>query len=200
MASRKDLRPWTAGEEAQVQALYATHSASEIGRTIGRTRAAVKKRVGKLGLHKYENPGRFQPGQAAWNKGIHFVSGGRSAETQFQKGHKPHTWCPIGHTRETKDGYLQRKIADTGVTYRDYVPVHHLVWRLHGGCVPRGHALAFRDGNARNFDINNLELITRAELMQRNTVHNYPEPIARAVQLRGALIRQINKHSKDKHP
>jgi hypothetical protein len=29
--------------------------------------------------------------------------------------------------------------------------------------------------------------------MARNTLHRYPKPIAQAIQLRGALNRQINK-------
>lgn len=200
MASRKDLRAWTADEDARVCAMYATHSAMEIGRALGRTRSAVKNRAGKLGLRKSENAGQFRPGNPAWNKGSHYDPGGRGVETRFKAGHKPHTWKPIGHTRVRSDGYLERKCADTGCTRRDYVCIHALVWRMHGRSVPAGHVLVFRDGNRRNVDINNLEVVTRGELMRRNTIHNYPEEIARAVQLRGALIRQINKISKDNHP
>ena len=39
-------------------------------------------------------------------------------------------------------------------------------------------------------------LMTRAELMKRNSYHNrYPKEVARLVQLRGAVTRQINKRS-----
>jgi hypothetical protein len=200
MASRKDQRPWTADEDATLADMYPSHAASDVALAIGRTRQAVKNRVAKLGLQKNDCRTWFQAGQTPWNKGIRYEAGGRSVQTRFQPGQRPHTWNPIGHTRTTKDGYLQRKLQDTGVTHRDYVPVHHLVWRMHGRTVPPGHVIAFRDGNPLNVDINNLELISRLELMARNSVHRYPEPIARAVQLRGALIRQINKHnSKDKH-
>ena len=59
------------------------------------------------------------------------------------------------------EGYLQRKMADTGVTRRDYVNVHHLIWREAGNDIPPGHILIFRDGNKANFALENLELITR---------------------------------------
>lgn len=42
-----------------------------------------------------------------------------------------------------------------------------------------------------------LELVTREELMRRNTVHRLPREVAQAVQLVGALRRQINRRTKD---
>lgn len=84
-------------------------------------------------------------------------------------------------------------LTDTGVTRRDFVCIHHIVWREAGREIPSGHALVFRDGNKRNFALNNLELVSRAELMRRNSVHNYGPEIARIHQLQGAITRQINK-------
>lgn len=200
-------RPWTEAEIATLRRLFATHSAAEIGAAIGRSVASIHNKRLDLGLRKprewisarlrvswqaADHGGRrtqFQPGHRTWNagmKGLHL-----SPNSQFKPGHRPHTWLPIGATRVTKDGYVQRKISDTGQRKTDFVPVHHLVWRLHGRIVPPGHALVFRDGNKRNFDINNLELVTRAELMARNTVHNLPEPIKQVVVLHRTLTRSI---------
>lgn len=83
--------------------------------------------------------------------------------TTFKKGHRPHTWRPIGTERVTGDGYRQRKITDTGNTVNDYVEVHRLVWEEHNGTIPDGYIVTFRDGNRLNCDINNLMLISRAE-------------------------------------
>jgi hypothetical protein len=93
------------------------------------------------------------------------------------------------------DGYLQRKISDSHITRRDYVGWHHLVWRMHDREIPPGHALVFRDGDRTNCDINNLECISRGELMRRNSVHNYGPEIATLTQLRGAITRQINRRN-----
>ncbi|BBI51055.1 hypothetical protein HORIV_34760 [Vreelandella olivaria] len=56
--------------------------------------------------------------------------------------------------------------------------------------------MIFRDGDKRNFAPANLELISRAELMRRNSYLNLPEPLPQIVQLRGALNRKINSRSK----
>lgn len=149
--------------------------------------------AGRLGHGKGEHC-RFHKGQTPWNKGREFDSGGRSHETRFKPGQKPHTWNPIGHERVTKDGYHERKITDTGITRQDYVGLHTLLWREFHGDVPAGHAVVFRDGNKENITIGNLECITRAELMRRNSYHtNYPKDVQLLIQLRGVVNRQINK-------
>lgn len=140
---------------------------------------------------------QFKKDAAPWNAGKKgWQAGGRAPATQFKTGHKPHTWHPIGHERITHDGYRQRKLTDTGVTRRDYVNVHHLVWIELRGQIPPGHILIFRDGNPANITIDNLECISRAENMRRNTYHNYPKEIAQLIQLRGALNRKINHAAK----
>lgn len=204
---------WTAERKAQLVELYRSHSAMECAQLMGlgykqvayaakrfalrKTRKWIAERCA-ANYAKSNNPGlraaQFKKGQQPWNTGLHFVAGGRSAETRFKKGSRPHTWQPIGATRERKDGYLQRKVSDTGYTPRDYVSIHHLVWRMHGrGVVPKGYALCFIDGNNRNFDINNLELVARADLMKRNTVHRFGPEIASAYQLIGAIKRKTSK-------
>jgi hypothetical protein len=210
MSSKRRL-PWSDIEVALLREFYPWVKTAIIAGELGRSVSSVYDKADNMGLKK--NPiylaskeaqrqrivanrnTRFQPGQSPWNKGMKGLDIGGKA-TRFKPGNRPHTWQPIGHTRTTKDDYLQRKMADTGCTRRDYVPIHHLVWRMHGGTIPRGHALVFRDGNARNFDINNLELVTRAELMRRNSVHRYPKPIVALIQLRGALNRQINRRTR----
>lgn len=187
---------WTDEEDAFLRAHYATRTGPQLAQLLGRSNSSIKNRTILLGLKKRINAGQFKRGEHPWNKGLHYDVGGNSARTRFKPGNRPHTWQPIGHVRLTKDGYLQRKTADTGYTPRDYVFIHHLVWRMHGNTVPPGHALVFRDGDKLNVDINNLELVTRAELMSRNTVHRYPKEIAQLVQLRGAITRQINKRER----
>lgn len=207
-------RFWQDWEIEVVRAVYPYVSTAKLADAMGCTRDQIYRLADRLALKKtaayLASPDacrmrrgdklgaafRFKPGHATWNKGTRYVAGGRSAETRFKPGTRPHTWRPIGSERVSKEGYLQRKIADTGCTRRDYVGVHHLVWRLHGLEVPAGHALVFRDGDKRNFDINNLELISRRELMSRNTVHRLPKELALVVQLKGAVQRQINKRER----
>lgn len=208
-------RRWTEAEQATLRQHYADTRTAELAALLGRSERSVYLAANALGLKKSEaylkspagnyfirNPRigqatAFKPGHATWNKGRHYQAGGRSRETQFKPGHQPHTWQPVGHERIGKGGYLQRKISDTGNTQADYALVHHLVWLAAGRSIPPGHALTFRDGDKRNFALDNLVLLTREALMQRNSYHHYPEAIARAIQLRGALNRKIKRLTKD---
>ena len=205
--------------EARIAELYPTHSGAEIAELLGIGVITVYNTAVRLGLKKKSREwiaerarlriadpahgGRahfIKPCTVPWNKGIHFDSGGRSAETRFKSGRMPHNWHPVGHERTTDEGYLQRKLTDTGVTRRDYVNVHWIVWREAGRDIPPGHALIFRDGNKQNFALDNLELVTRAELMRRNTFHRFGPEVARVVQLRGAITRQINRRTRQEEP
>lgn len=195
-------------------ALYPHSRTEAVARLLRVSTCAVYRSAARLGLKKTPaylrspmahraRPGcgtggrsaetRFKPGQAPWNKGRSYHPGGRCAETQFKPGNRPHTWHPIGHERITDEGYLQRKMTDTGVTRRDYVNVHWLLWFEAGRTIPPNHVLIFRDGNRKKITLENLELVSRPELMRRNSVHNLPKPIAELVQLRGAINRKINR-------
>src|SRR5690625_1533960 len=90
---------------------------------------------------------RFRPGHPSWNKGKKFNAGGRSRQTQFKQGHRPHTWVPVGSYRITKDGLVQRKINDNpGPNNVRWRSVHELVWIEHNGPVPAGHICIFKPG------------------------------------------------------
>lgn len=139
---------------------------------------------------------QFKPGLRPWNTGIKGINYPGMRATQFKPGERPHTWKPIGSLR-MQDGYLQRKVTDTGYPPRDWQPVHVLLWAETHGAVPAGHALAFKDGDRTHIAIDNLELLSRAELMRRNSLHTIlPPELRRLVQLRGVLNRQINKRDR----
>lgn len=211
---RANYKIWTSDECDLLKSLYPDTATAEIAAKMGVRVNQVHGKASALGLKKSaeylasdlacrmrrgDNIGaayQFKPGAAPWNKGIKFDSGGRSHQTRFKPGMRPHTWRPIGTERISKDGILERKITDTGITKHDYVAVHRLAWIERHGPIPAGCAIVFRDGNPSNLDIGNLECVTRAELMRRNSCHNYGKEIAQLVQLRGAITRQINKRER----
>src|SRR5690625_574632 len=111
--------------------------------------------------------GRYKKGNTPWNKGMKGLSLG-GEETQFKPGHKPHNWVPIGAKRLSKDGYIQIKVAE-GRKQHNWRSKHVLVWEAHNGRpVPEGHVVIFGDGNNRNFDPDNLLLVTQAQLLRLN--------------------------------
>jgi len=202
-------RPWTTAGDENLRKLYPDRKATEVARLLGRTLRAVYARAKQLGLHKSEEfqrelleeegrrlrvagvASRFRPGhQLSPNRGVKgWDSGGRSHETRFKKGQHP----PIGTERLSKDGYLQRKVTDTGYPPRDWKGVHVLLWEEHHGPVQAGHAVVFKDGDKKHIAIENLELITRAELMARNTIHRYPGELKDAIRLTAKLRRTIRR-------
>lgn len=117
-------------------------------------------------------------------------------ETQFRKGNKPHTWVPVG-TEQVRDGYLWRKVTDFGGR-RDWKQVHVMLWEEHNGPIQDGLILCFKDGNKRNIALDNLELITRAERMRRNTIHRYPPELKDAIRVVGKLKRTIREIEHEK--
>jgi HNH endonuclease len=56
-------------------------------------------------------------------------------------------------------------------------------------------ALVFRDGDKANMALDNLELVTRAELMRRNSVHRNHPQIVELLRLRAVITRKINQRS-----
>lgn len=211
-------RRWSPDEIAFMQRAYPDIDSANIAQQLGRTLSQVYQQARVLGLSKsaayLASPAacrlrrddqigaatRFQPGFTPWNKGTHYAAGGRSAETRFKPGQKPHTWHPIGTERLTKEGYLQRKMTDTGVTRRDFVAVHHLLWIEHHGPIPKGHAVCFRDGDKTHIVIDNLELVSRRELMLRNSVQRFGKEIANLVQLRGRPRPQNQPQNREEEP
>lgn len=124
---------------------------------------------------------------------------GRMKETQFKKGAlngvAAERFKPIGSTRMV-EGYLYRKVsAVSGPWTVNWKLEHVLVWERARGPVAAGHVLVFRNHDQMDIRLENLELITRRELMARNSVHTLPKPLAQAVQLLGALNRQIRKRT-----
>jgi hypothetical protein len=80
---------------------------------------------------------------------------------------------------------------------RRWRAVHLILWESAHGPLPPNHAVAFKNGDKADIRLDNLELITRRELMARNTVHNLPKPVAQAIQLLGQVRRQINRRTRD---
>lgn len=210
---KKPRHQWTGGQLAALIELYPHIPTEWFAQVAGIPLGQVYAKAGHLGLVKTErymssefacrlrrgdNVGagtRFKKGHETWNKGMKGLDlGGK--ETQFKPGQKPHNTKPIGSARLSKEGYLQWKITETGYPPKDWIGVHILIWEEHHGPVPAGHAVAFKDGDKRNIVIGNLELVSRQELMRRNSYHNYGKEIAQLVQLRGAITRQLNKRER----
>lgn len=216
---RAGKRLWSAADDAAMVARYPDEPTAALARALRRGLSAVYARADKLGLNKsaayLASPAscrtngrqgvgtRFQPGQVPHNKGLRRPGWGpgRMKETQFKKGERQgvavRLYKPIGTERLSKDGYLERKVNDGLPLQRRWRAVHLLMWEEANGPLPKGHAIAFLNGDKADLRLDNFECVSRAALMARNTVHNLPAPLAKTIQLLGALNRQIRKRTKD---
>lgn len=212
--ARTPRRIWTGQECRTLRRLYPHHATQWVADQLGRTTHSVNGQAWLMHLHKdpaylqramaatsakLHQSGqahRFPKGHVPANKGLRRPgwSAGRMQETQFRKGESRNK-MPLFSERLIF-GYLYIKVAEVPrVPYMvNWLALHVLNWeRANGRPVPAGHVLRFRDGNRTNVSAENLELVTKADNMLRNSVHNLPEAIVEVVQLRGALIRSINK-------
>ena len=116
-------------------------------------------------FNKGYEPTQFKKGHAPANKGQKGIGGWEP--TQFKKGHRPANWVPIGSERVNGDGYVDIKIAD-GKLQKNWKGKHILVWEATNGPVPKKHVIIFGDRNRMNFELNNLILVSRKQLVRLN--------------------------------
>lgn len=155
--------------------------------------AATRKR------HKIKtgSDGRFEQGNVPFNKGTKGLTGAN--KTSFKKGNKSHNWVPIGSERVTKDDYIQIKVQE-GKFQHNWKGKHILIYEEHNGPVPKGHNVIFGDGNNRNFDIDNLVLVTKAQMLFLNR-HSLIKNSAEITKIGIAVAdidRKINQKRKGK--
>lgn len=199
----KRLPDLTPAQIELIARLYPDHTNSELAAQFNLPLYSVKNLATRLGLRKTSTHmqttakhSQFKTGHASWNKGKPHPSHPNAAKHQFKKGSRPHNWQPIGSIRNN-DGYLERKTQNTGNTLRDYQAVHQLVWIENNGSVPKGHCIVFKDNNRRNFEPENLECISRQELMARNTIYNYPPDVISSIRALAGFKRKLRRVQND---
>lgn len=214
-------RPWTPEALAEVCRRYPHERTADIARDLGRSIGSIHGQANMLGLRKSPEfmsrvhgrvlteagkASRFSKGLEPWNKGIPGSTGNHpnTKRTQFKPGRAPEearNYQPIG-TLRILDGYLQRKITDDPALYpsRRWVAVHRLVWEEVNGPMPKGYVVVFKPGMASTdpdeITIDRVELITRAELMRRNTRHSLPPELNALISTKARLTRLITEREK----
>lgn len=109
--------------------------------------------------------GHFKKGEQPWNTGTKGVM--KANRGTFTKGQVPPNLKPLWSERIcSKDGYILMKVPErdpyTGFPTR-FKLKHIWVWEQANGPVPEGMMVKFIDGDRLNCELENLELISRAE-------------------------------------
>lgn len=132
------------------------------------TENAIANRKNILGLRSGIVGGQFKKGHIPANKGKtwneYMSKEGQinSRKTTFKKGNIPANHRPIGSERfNSRDGALI-KVKD-GQLHKNWMPKGRYIYEQAHGKIPKGHKVIFADGNNRNFDLDNLILVSNAE-------------------------------------
>ena len=169
------------------------------------TESAVTNRLHKLKLRIGVNSGRFKKGNTPYNKGKtwgEYVSKegqDKSREHLFKKGDRSfhnanHNEKPMFSERVDKDGYVLIKVNKKGA----FVLKHRYIYEQHYGKIPKGYICMFLDGDTRNFDVNNLVIVTKHENLILNKFklrYDATEVTESGIQL-AKLIAKIQERKK----
>ena len=113
------------------------------------------------------NSGSFKIGHVPWNKGLKGCFGAR--RTSFKKGNLPHNTRAMYSERLSKEGYIEIKVG-----INKWISKHRYIWEQHYKReVLKGKVVIFLDGNNRNFEIENLKLISRGALLILNNRYKH---------------------------
>lgn len=85
-------------------------------------------------------------------------------KTQFKKGQAPINWREIGSERITVDGYIEVKVAEPN----KWRLKQQLIYENNNGKIPKGYVVIFGDADKNNFNVNNLILVSRKQLLTLN--------------------------------
>lgn len=202
-------KPWTDAMINELISRYQNETANSIAKHLGKTKDSVEGKAKNLGLYK---------GRKSWNteqsnelarryphetnEAIALSTGrtanavrGRAIRMKLRKTkefiYNSRSGMSIG-TEVIEGGYLFIKITNFGGK-SDWRQKHLLIWEEKNGPVPPDHIVLFIDGNKSNIEINNLECISRADNLKRNSANRFPMDLLKVIHLKSELTRKINR-------
>lgn len=139
---------------------------------------------------------QFKKGRPSLRKGKKIVfksaeSKKKSCANRWKKGNIPPNIAQDGEVRWREGiGYYFIRLSDNV-----WVLYHKWLWERENGEVPKGFKIVFKDKNRKHCVIDNLECVSDAELMLRNTVHRLPEDLKKSIKKLSKIKRIIKKKS-----
>ena len=162
--------------------------------------SAIANHKNKLNLHSGITGGQFPKGNIPLNKGKTWdeympkKSQEKSRKTTFKKGNVPPNRREIGDERVDKDGYVSVKVQN-GKLKKNWILKHRYIYESMYGNIPTGYKIIFADGNKRNFDPNNLVLVSNVEelVMNRNKLFKEDTNLTKVGVNIARVINKVNK-------
>lgn len=203
-----EAKKWTLKQDDYLQVNYKNMLAKTMAANLNRTLSSVKNRLHILNLKLDTETkklrcdiGKFKAGKSPKNKGKkreEFMSKEsieKCIKSQFKKGNEPHN--------TKKAGLITQRADKTGRIYQ-YIKIENSNWQLlqrviyekYYGAIHKNYIVKFKDGNTMNCEIENLQLISKKENMQQNTISRFPPELISVIKLTAKLNKQIIKKQK----
>lgn len=156
---------------------------------------ALGQKCIKLGL-VCPNNGHFKKGSIPANKGTKGLTGAN--KTSFAKGSVPASTRKVGTISTRKDKnerpYMHIKVA----VPNKWQMLHVYIWETKHGKIPKGYCVIFKDKDTLNPRLDNLMLVSRAELARLNQKYAYideslKETALQVIKINDAIIKKSKK-------
>lgn len=160
---------WTGEEKEYLKKITPGHHYKEICELMNKkfniefTLNQIKGAVSRYKLNTGFS-GCFEKGSIPFNKGMKGICAKGCEKTWFKKGQEPINHRPLGSERITVDGYTEVKVEEPN----KWKLKHRLMWEKENGAISKGYAVVFGDGNTKNFNSDNLILVSRKQLLMLN--------------------------------
>ena len=203
---------WTEDEKALLRKLYADTSMEELMKKFNCTKSQVYNQANANGLKKSKafiaettrknqlkqieagTHKGFPKGHIPDNKGkkmsAELYEKMRQSGTWYQKGNRPQNYKPVGSTRISIDGYIEIKTKDP----RTWEMLHRHNWEKCFGKIPEGYNLVFKNKIRTDTRVENLKLLSHAQLMSKNTIHRYPTEVKDLIRTLSKFKKTIKSH------
>jgi hypothetical protein len=191
------MRPFKIKEEAYIREHYGSTPLSQIAAHLGRRKSTITAHIKLMGLkltpeqhERMTKLSKFKKGLTPHNKGTIGVS--KPNRTSFQLGRVPHNAKFDGAVsiRQKKGEKAYKYIRVGGV----WKLMHRHLWEQANGPIPADHLVSFKDGDSLRCELDNLELITKAQNAIRN--HN-KEKAGESLKMRWKIKKAKDKLKKE---
>ena len=163
--------------------------------------SSISNRKVRLGIKSGILGGQFEKGHVPsnkdkkWDEYMPKESQKKSRKTTFEKGNIPPNRRPIGSERvDRRDGGVLIKVQN-GHLQRNWMPKGRYIYEQIHGKIPKGHKVIFADGNNKNFEPDNLILVSNAEelIMNRNKLFSEDAELTKVGANIAKVLNQVNK-------
>lgn len=164
---RSNPHGWSFNQKCLLKENYGKLSNKEVSVLLDKSVFAIKAMANKLGLKKSHNPSQFKKGRKPHNKGIKQATSEKVYKTTFKKGNVPPT------TKMEGSLYERANNSECAIYYKPYgakkvVRYANFIWEEAHGKIPKGYIVSYKDKDWRNCSLDNLCIMSRAELLRSN--------------------------------